>query len=85
MVYTKVVKRVDPKRSHHKEIFFVPIFLLLLFFYYICMRRWMLAKPSIHPCCGHHFTIYVKSNHHAIHLKLIQVMYINYFSIKVEK
>lgn len=28
--------------------------------------------------------MYVKSNHHVVHLKLTQVMYVNYFLIKVE-
>ena len=71
MIYKKVAKRVDPKSSHHKEkIFFLPYLYEMMDVY--------------QTYCGHHFTIYVSQTFVTYSLNYT-VMYVNYFSIKLEK
>ena len=67
----KVVKRENPKSSHHKKKFFS--FTLYLY------EMWMFTKLIVYL-----FHDVYKSNHYAMHLKLITVLYVNYISIKLE-
>ena len=60
MLYMKIVKRVYPKSSHHKENF--SFISLILYLYEMTDVLW--------TYCDNHFIMYV--SHHVVHLTLIQ-------------
>ena len=69
MLYMKVVKRVNPKSSNRKEKYFS---ISLISYLYEIIMSLKLLQQSFHDVC--------KSNHFAVHLKLV-----DYISIKLEE
>ena len=70
-MYTWNLLRVNPKCPHHTK----------------RNKKWIMwgDKCKNELYCGNHFKGICLSNHHVVHLKHIQFLFVNYTSIKLEK